>query len=184
MTSKASKAKQTVTEVAEAVAEEVVGAATAVVEKAKAVVGDPPPDPKGYVYVHERDGTRFYLVRTWSPREGPVEKRKPVLEFQQGRAIDPRCHLPDGCQVVVGIQGIPRLAATHLGSAIKRYVLAGMSRDEAWLKWERENGMSREECSEWHSYPSARPGEKVEQVVYQTIGGRVRRRGEYHDKYV
>lgn len=152
------------------VAESVVRAAEAVVD----AVADTPPDPRGFVHVRKRDGMRYFLVRDWSPREGPVEKRKPVLMFQRGRAIDQRCHIPDGCQVVVGGSGVPRLYSTHLGFAIKSRVLSGMTREEAWQAWEEENGMRREDSSDWHSYLSARPSKKVEQVVYKNFDGSVR----------
>ena len=173
----AGKAKPKVAAVAEAVVEQATAVVEAVVEQGKAIV-DPPPDPRGYVHVRKRDGMKFYLVRIWTPRSGPAAKKRPVLQFQQRRAVDARCHIPDGCQVVVGIQGIPRLHSDHLGTSIKTDVLGGMTREEAWAKWEAETGQKREDCSEWDSYPSARPGEKVEQVIYTNIGGSVRQPGD------
>lgn len=138
-------------------------------------------DPRGFVYrsgPHKND--YWYLVRFWLPGGAPAEKRSPQLRFSDKlyARSDARCPLPDGCQVIVGHAGVPRLAADHLGTAIKKRVLGGLTRSEAWALWELENGQRREESEDWQQFPQSRPGTRVERVVYVNLDGSRRSKRE------
>ena len=177
------KVRQAV-ETANAVAETVTAAVGDAVDQVKEAVSAPK-DERGYVHESSKElgskqgrGRLYYLVREWIPTiEQDMSKRRPHVKFVTGSGAQhrsDRCHIPDGCRIVEGAVGVPRLYSSNIGSAIKNYVLSGMSREEAWSRWEAENAMKREESGDWDSYKSSRPGKKVQQVVWLDMSGKQR----------